>query len=55
MLQDFQKAVVLTSQNPHALLNLRYVAGDPSLYIIPQKNTSFPINTLFVNNLDLFY
>ena len=53
MIKDFNKTVILTTQNPEAFLNYRYEAADPSLFFYVTTDSSIPENVLFVNGLDI--
>jgi hypothetical protein len=53
MIKDFGHTLVLSSRDPEGFINFRYESGDPSLYILPVKNTDVSSGMLYINGLDI--
>jgi len=53
MIRDFNKSVILTTQNSEAFLNYRYEPLDDSIYFNLIPIGTIPQNTLFINGIDV--
>lgn len=55
MILDFQPegAIVLTTPEPGAFLNIRWEEGDPSYYFIPRQISDISAGVLWINGLDI--
>jgi hypothetical protein len=53
MIKDFNKTLVLTTQDPGGFLNFRWEPGDLSIWFYIRSDSSIPLNKLYVNGIDI--